>query len=270
MTTPLSGFETPVYSPVAGGPVLVSPVLGSLGGMQEGIVPGPRSTVELMALLSSLGLSAQAQAQLVAPFPLVGPASYGAGPAGGPSLTVPHSQQGVDIAAASGAQVAAAGAGLAAVAGDMVTVMASDGGSWLYGHLGQVVVADGAHVAVGDVLGTVRGAGDASGALLHFEIRQAGDRAVDPVPYLDRWLAQALQTAKALAARSVSASSLQAVGQGLVPALRGGRAALHRTEAPTPYRTGNQAAGLVVLAAAPLAAGRFWRLRRSRAQEAAA
>src|SRR5205823_3113094 len=97
--------------------------------------------------------------------------------------------QGTDIAAVAGSPVVASGAGIAAVSGGTATVTLADGTMYSYAGLAQAAVIDGSRVAQGDVLGVT---GDVAGPHLRFTIRPQGGAAVDAVPYLDRWLAQAL------------------------------------------------------------------------------
>ena len=86
--------------------------------------------------------------------------------------------------------------------------MGADGTRYYYAHLESFAagLTDGAKVIRGDILGTVGMTGDATGPHLHFEIHPNGGAAVDPAPYLDRWLAQAASTASALSGDPVSLS----------------------------------------------------------------
>lgn len=173
---------------------------------------GPRSTLALFAELGPLALDAAALNHLLAPFPVVGPASYGEDFHEARNLPHPHLHQGVDILGAQGTPVIASGDGVVHLStsgaedgdpgpgGNAVTVTEADGTFFYYAHLLEYApgLRDGTKVAQGDLLGGVGMTGDATAPHLHFEIHPQGGAAVDPVPYLDRWLSQASGTARAL------------------------------------------------------------------------
>jgi hypothetical protein len=143
------------------------------------------------------------------------------------SAPSPHLHQGADIVASEGTPVIASGPGTVRVdrasartdpdGGNSIRLTLADGTEYYYAHLSSFArsTATGATVAQGDILGSVGSTGDATGPHLHFEIRPRGGGAVDPTPYLDRWLAQANATVRALgsssgeAGASLSALSLQ-------------------------------------------------------------
>jgi murein DD-endopeptidase MepM/ murein hydrolase activator NlpD len=91
-----------------------------------------------------------------------------------------HWHSGIDLAAARGTPVMATLPGIVTVivspTGYGLHVVIDHGGglSSLYGHLDTVLVASGADVAVGQVIGTVGSTGNATGPHLHFEIRRDG------------------------------------------------------------------------------------------------
>lgn len=97
---------------------------------------------------------------------------------------------GVDIAAAKGAEVTAFAGGTVSEVGFDATlgsyaVLSHEGGySTLYGHCGSVAVSAGDSVAVGEKIAEVGASGRATGAVLHFELRE-GETYLDPAPYLD-------------------------------------------------------------------------------------
>jgi murein DD-endopeptidase MepM/ murein hydrolase activator NlpD len=220
-----------------------------------GIVAGPRSTVELMSLLSSLRLPIETQARLVAPFPVVGPASYGApSPTGASPLL---SDQGTDIAAVAGSPVVASGSGVVAAGGGTVAITLEDGTVYSYAGLAQVTVTDGSRTAQGDVLGVT---GDVGGPHLRFVIRPKGGAGVDAAPYLDRWLAQALGTARAMGGAPLGATELgsPSVKGVTAPASRIRPAASLRRPHSHSSSTG-AASTLLVLAGGGWWARRCWR-----------
>lgn len=171
---------------------------------------GARSTAEIMAILGRLDLSPSAAARLIAPFPVAGLAHYNddfGDPRRDPSGET-RSHEGTDVFAASGTPVVAAAPGRVAIgrggrAGVYVRLEATDGTEYLYAHLERVAVRlhSGDEVAKGDVIGFVGTTGNAAATPphVHFEIRPRGGDAVDPVPFLDRWLADATYAAKSLA-----------------------------------------------------------------------
>jgi murein DD-endopeptidase MepM/ murein hydrolase activator NlpD len=182
---------------------------------------GPRSTVELLARLALLQLDDVAIARLMAPFPLAGPASYGAD--GWPA------DQGAEIATAPGTPVVASGPGVVRVSGGAVQLATPDGTVYGYRPVASLArgLANGSRVAQGDILGT-------AGETLHFEIHPAGGPPVDPVPYLDRWLAQAAGTARALASSPGAATaSLASLLREVSPT------AARSTDRSTRYRPGD-------------------------------
>ena len=98
----------------------------------------------------------------------------------------PGRNEGVDFAAAAGAEVRAAAAGtVAAVTTDtagirIVVIRHSDGLLTVYTHVEDLTVERGTSVSQGQVIGTVR-AGDPS--FLHFEVRR-GTESADPTEFL--------------------------------------------------------------------------------------
>lgn len=96
---------------------------------------------------------------------------------------------GIDLVAPAGTQILATSPGVVTEAGWCggyglcVTVDHGDGYHTLYGHLSQLEVAAGQHVASGQRLGLVGSTGQSTGPHLHYEVRING-RPVDPRPYL--------------------------------------------------------------------------------------
>jgi murein DD-endopeptidase MepM/ murein hydrolase activator NlpD len=97
--------------------------------------------------------------------------------------------EGVDFAAAFGVPVRTTAAGTVVLAGELevygklVAVAHAGGLATVYGHLDEILVASGARVSAGDVIGHVGASGNAFGPHLHFEVRIDG-RAVDPLGHL--------------------------------------------------------------------------------------
>ena len=108
---------------------------------------------------------------------------YGAKPDGG-------FNEGVNIAAPSGAPVRAAGDGEVAYSGNelrgygnLVLIRHDDGWITAYAHLDQLLVNRGQRVRAGETIATVGSSGSVSEPQLHFEVRQ-GTGAVDPSEFL--------------------------------------------------------------------------------------
>lgn len=96
--------------------------------------------------------------------------------------------QGLDLAAEEGSAVSAAKGGKVILAGqaegygNLVIVEHSDGQQTYYGHLQNILVTQGQAVSAGQQLATVGNTGLSTGPHLHFEIRTADGKAVDPLP----------------------------------------------------------------------------------------
>jgi murein DD-endopeptidase MepM/ murein hydrolase activator NlpD len=110
-----------------------------------------------------------------------------------------HVHQGTDVFADRGTTVLAPAAGVARVASDAlggltVTVIQPDGTRWYLAHLDRTTVENGTPVTPGIPLGVVGTTGDARGGPphVHVEVHPLGGAAVDPKPYLDAALDDAL------------------------------------------------------------------------------
>ncbi len=107
--------------------------------------------------------------------------------------------EGVDIAADAGRPVLAAAdgvvtrAGYAAGYGQMVEMTHAQGLVTRYGHLGRIdkAIRPGVALKAGAPLAKVGSSGVSSGPHLHFEIRDAADRPLNPLFFLGRTFAQA-------------------------------------------------------------------------------
>jgi murein DD-endopeptidase MepM/ murein hydrolase activator NlpD len=101
-----------------------------------------------------------------------------------------QTNDGINIAAASGTPVHAADGGTVIYTGNELAafgnlVLIRHAGGWVtaYGHLAKIDVQRGATVTQGQPIGTVGQTGSATAPQLHFEIRQ-GAKPVDPAPFL--------------------------------------------------------------------------------------
>lgn len=123
------------------------------------------------------------------PRPAPGAISVGFGRVIDPRFKTVTLQNGVDIAAPTGAPVRAIAAGRVVHAGwfkgygNLIIIDHGEGFHSLVAHLGTMQTAMGEEVAAGAVLGTVGDSGSLKGAYLYFEIREHG-RPVDPRPWL--------------------------------------------------------------------------------------
>ena len=171
-------------------------------------VGGPRSTVDIMALLGPASVSPEQTAQILAPFPVSGSAGY-SDDFGAPRDGGERRHQGTDIFAEHGTPVIASSDGQVShmsvgtpLGGTSLRLTAPDGTYYYYAHLADFApgMADGESVTKGELLGYVGNTGNAAFTPphLHYEIHPDGGAAVDPVPILDGWLADALRNARGL------------------------------------------------------------------------
>jgi murein DD-endopeptidase MepM/ murein hydrolase activator NlpD len=237
------------------------------------IAGGPRSTLALMQMLDGLDLPPATVARIMAPFPVAGAANY-SDDWGAPRATpTPHSHQGVDVFAARGTPVIAAASGTVTrssstgAGGNSVRLTAQDGTYYYYAHLERFAPAasNGGKVAPGDVLGFVGTTGNAEGGLphLHFEIHPDGGAAVPPVPYLDRWLKEATDTARAVA--DAPSPAVEALRQGRFTAAVGLPPRLAPLERAAARRDGTSVWPILLVVLAGVIVWRGWvaKLRRA-------
>jgi hypothetical protein len=118
-----------------------------------------------------------------------------------------HFHHGTDVFAQGGLPVRAPADGTLrqssdTLGGTAVYVTEADGTYYYMAHLSAYVEGEvtGQPVKAGDVIGFVGNSGDAQGGAthVHFEIHPNGGGPVDPKPFLDQWLADALAAAPAL------------------------------------------------------------------------
>ena len=174
---------------------------------------GPRSTLDIIEKMGAAGSFSGSLARTLAPFPVAGPATYSddfGAPRHTPSL---HDHEGTDIFAPRGTPVIASAPGTirglavdTTIGGNSLKLFTADGSYFYYAHLAGFApgIAEGSTVELGQVLGFVGDTGNALGtpAHLHYEIHPAGGGAVNPVRFLDRWLANARGAADSLAGAS--------------------------------------------------------------------
>jgi murein DD-endopeptidase MepM/ murein hydrolase activator NlpD len=96
---------------------------------------------------------------------------------------------GIDIAVRTGAGIAPSAPGKVVFAGEkpgygQVVIVDHQGLQTLYAHLSEVSVRLGETVTSSSILGEVGETGNASGPHLHFEVKSAEGRIVDPLPLL--------------------------------------------------------------------------------------
>jgi peptidase M23-like protein len=188
---------------------------------------GANSTSALMAALKTLetiGLPADEVVRTgFGHFPVGGLATF-RDDFGDPRFTPTfHTHQGTDIFAAFDTPVRAPFDGVLrfaeeAVGGKSAYVTTADGTFYYMTHLKAFApgARSGSRVAQGDIVGTVGDSGNARGGAphVHFEIHPQGGGAVNPKPFLDRWLAEALAAVPAQVAPLVQDQPpvLQATG----------------------------------------------------------
>ena len=123
------------------------------------------------------------------PWPVQGQVVTEFGPHQHPKYKTVVISNGLDIAAAEGAEVRSVGPGIVDLVqwlpGYGETVIVNHGRSYytIYGHLGSVNVRPDDRVDPGHLLGTVGDTGSLKGVCLHFEVRQGGE-AQDPMLWL--------------------------------------------------------------------------------------
>ncbi|MBB4964719.1 M23 family metallopeptidase [Saccharothrix violaceirubra] len=97
---------------------------------------------------------------------------------------------GVDIANSIGTPILSAMEGTVVEAGPAsgfglwVRVQHADGTITVYGHVNEILVAQGQHVAAGAQIATMGNRGQSTGPHLHFEVWAGGSQKIDPVGWL--------------------------------------------------------------------------------------
>lgn len=106
-----------------------------------------------------------------------------------PFVGTARMHSGVDIPGAIGTPIYATADGMIAHAermggyGNMVEIDHGKGIATRYGHMSRLLVAPGAHVTRGQLIGLMGSTGRSTGSHLHYEVRIDG-HAVNPVPFL--------------------------------------------------------------------------------------
>jgi hypothetical protein len=169
--------------------------------------------------------------------------------------------EGVDIAAETGVAVLAAADGVVTAAGSSesygryVEVKHAEGLKSFYAHLGAIDpgVAPGLAVKIGQPIARIGSSGSSTGPHLHFEIRDAKDRPLNPQYFLDRQFAEADDLPLLTAARVPSGVRIAYVSR--IPDSK--KALMEAREAEkSGGGQGDKAAGTLVMAKLAPGAGR--------------
>jgi murein DD-endopeptidase MepM/ murein hydrolase activator NlpD len=177
----------------------------------------PRSTRLVLQILNKINAPLDVVANTLAPFPVAGPAHYSDDWGADRHFPTFHRHEGTDIFADRGTPVIASSDGVitdtgsgSSIGGNEIKLTGSDGTYYIYSHLDSFGpgIEKGSLVSAGDIIGSVGTTGNAGRSPhLHFEIHPDGGAAIPPVPYLDRWLSEALHRAKALQSSSANAGA---------------------------------------------------------------
>jgi murein DD-endopeptidase MepM/ murein hydrolase activator NlpD len=232
-TTPIAPTtSTPAKSPPSTAPTSGA---GDDPGNATGVIPPgyakiiasvkrsrANNTNGLMAALQPLvdsGMSpAQAAVAGFGHFPVAGAANFTDDWLNPRFTPVFHLHEGTDIFAAMGTPVRSPVEGVVrhssgGAGGTAAYVTTKEGHELYFAHLSAYSdVQPGGTVKVGDVLGFVGDTGNARGGAphLHFEIHPRGFGPVNPKPYLDQWVAQALAAAPLVIATLTGSSAAPA------------------------------------------------------------
>ncbi|HYX44074.1 MAG TPA: M23 family metallopeptidase, partial [Acidimicrobiales bacterium] len=166
----------------------------------------PRSMDALLSALASRRALGYSPEEVIAvgmgQFPVGGPAHYSDDWLDPRRTPCPHLHMGTDIFAARNTPVRAPADGVVrfaqeAVGGLSAYVRGSDGTIYYMTHLDHfpVGVPSGARVARGQTVGFVGNSGNAAGGAthVHFQLHPRGGAPVNPKPFLDKWLDEAIQ-----------------------------------------------------------------------------
>lgn len=170
--------------------------------------PGPRNTSAMLDVVQQLekaGIPREEAARIgMGRFPVGGRANYGddwLAPRSSPRF---HLHKGTDIFAARGTPVRAPSEGTVrftfdAAGGKSAYLRTADGTFYYMTHLDGFnrSLRNGSAVRQGDVLGYVGSTGNAGVPHLHMQVHPRGGEAVNPKPYLDRWMFEAVEAGRA-------------------------------------------------------------------------
>ena len=165
----------------------------------------PRSTDALMSAVQSRAAVGYSTEELIVAgmgrFPVGGPARYSDDWLDPRNNPCPHLHMGTDIFAARGTPVRAPADGVVrfsteSVGGLSAYVRGSDGTIYYMTHLDRFPtdIASGARVRQGQTVGFVGNTGNAEGGAhhVHFQLHPGGGAPVNPKPFLDKWLDEAI------------------------------------------------------------------------------
>lgn len=133
-----------------------------------------------------------------------------------------HMHEGTDLFAQEGTLVVASANGVisriltGSIGGHGIWLTEPDGTYHYYGHLKTYApgLTEGMQVTIGQVLGTVGRTGIAVDTYphVHFEIHPGGGKAVNPKPFLDRWLFEAEARAQEALRRQAALTAAARIG----------------------------------------------------------
>ena len=203
--------------------------------------------VEALRPLQSVGMTAEEALALgMGQFPLQGVANWTddwLDPRSGPPV---HQHQGNDVFSAFDTPVRAPADGIVrfevgGLGGNALYVTLPDGTYYYMAHLNGFNrdVGSGAAVKQGQVLGYNGDSGNAKGGTphVHFEVHPRGGAAVDPKPFLDAWVAEALARAPDLIGsfrpKGDNAGATDAIEDGGVPQILVATGLTRRFSAPS-------------------------------------
>ena len=175
-----------------GGIGLAAQLERTLGAAAPAPTPGPPTFHPYTVEPRAYGGSAARTPVL----PVAGRVTSAFGTRTDPFTGAPAAHRGVDVAAPEGTPIRAALGGVVLQAGprgnygDAVEIDHGDGTTSLYAHASALLVAPGERVEAGQEIARVGRSGRATGAHLHFEVRQ-GARPVDPSRALKEYAGRA-------------------------------------------------------------------------------
>ena len=204
---PVAGSAPATPPPSAGSPTTTVPASACAGSTPpaaggSSASGGARSSAPLVeALRRAQQPGAQASAAVVkgmGRFPVGGVAEYSDDWLAARSTPCFHLHKGTDVFAARGTPVRAPADGVLRfneepVGGRVAYVTEADGTYYYMAHLDSfAALASGTRVGLGQVVGFVGDSGNASGTHVHLQVHPRGGAPVNPKPFLDRWLDEAM------------------------------------------------------------------------------